>query len=78
MAAARPKRYTAYIQSNPRRGVFAGYIPGFGGSETWGDDMDGLKENLRVTLARKLAEKRKQAQSPSKPRPGFHRIDIKL
>jgi hypothetical protein len=74
--AGRPKRYTAYIQSNARRGVYAGYIPGFGASEAWGDSMGDLKENLRATLARKLAEKRKQAPAPAKPRPGYRRIDL--
>ncbi len=50
----RPKRYMAYIQWNKSKGYYAGYIPGIGGTESWGDDMDDLKGNLRDNLARRL------------------------
>jgi len=76
--ARRPKRYTAYIQWNARRGWYAGYIPGLGGSETVGDNMDDLKANLRETLTRKIAENRSRAKAQAKPRPGYHRIDIEV
>ena len=75
--ADRPKRYTAYIQWNRQKGYYAGYIPGIGGTETLGDDMDDLKGNLRENLSRRLRERPVRAQPDVKPRPGFRRIDIK-
>jgi predicted RNase H-like HicB family nuclease len=75
--AERPKRYTAYIQWNRSKGYYAGYIPGIGGTDSWGDSMGELKANLGDTLARRLKDRPVRAQPAAKPRPGFRRIDIK-
>jgi len=74
---SRPKHYTAWVQWNSRKTSFTGYIPGIGGTESWGGNMDELKATLGENLAARL-KARKERQSPSgKPPAGYHRIDIK-
>jgi predicted RNase H-like HicB family nuclease len=75
--ASRERRYTAYIQWNKRKTLYAGYIPGIGGTEAGGVSMEDLKRNLGETLAERLRERRERVsrQAP-KPRAGWRRIDI--
>jgi predicted RNase H-like HicB family nuclease len=73
------KNYTAYIQWNTRKRLYAGFIPGIPDTEAWGDSMEDLKGNLRRILARRLKELRSSPRSSNPPRrSGFQRVDIRV
>ena len=74
---AGPKRYTAWVQWNSRKTSFTGYVPGIGGTESWGGSMDELKTDMGEKLAERLKARKERQARPGRPPAGYHRIDIK-
>jgi hypothetical protein len=75
--SGKPRVYTAWVQWNSRKTSFTGYIPGIGGTESWGGSMDELKGDLSRNLAERLKERGERRSRAGRPPAGYHRIDIK-
>ena len=44
------KSFTFVVERGPQTGLLVGYVPGWPGAHTQGDDMEDLQRNLREVI----------------------------
>ncbi|HEY9646415.1 MAG TPA: type II toxin-antitoxin system HicB family antitoxin [Chroococcidiopsis sp.] len=51
------RTFTAIIERDPDTKLYVGYVPGFPGAHSQGENLDELRENLREVIEMLLEDK---------------------
>ena len=50
------RTFTAIIERDPDTNLYVGYVPGFPGADSQGENLDELRENLHEAIERLLED----------------------